>query len=270
MTQILVDQRIDLTAPFTIKAAKNMPYGQIEVVVSNSGVDRHGESIQMSGIDTKQIMRNPVVLWAHDYESLPIGKIEKLWKSGDNLMAKVQFMTDIVPFAETVYKLILAGALNAVSIGGMVKQYGVEGNKTDYAKIDKLEMVELSVVPVGAHPDALVTSKTLEKTKVSEEELNERYAEFQKTAKMAAKDVDGLLQKHIRPLKDLLSALEHIGESSNKTTQDTPTKTIRRKKLVLSESRQVAKTMNSQIDTLIGELNNQLKGIHNERRRKQD
>ena len=167
--QTQIEQRIDLTTPFTVKASKNLPYGQVEVLVSNSATDRHGESIEMTGIDIKQIQRNPVVLWAHDYASLPIGKIVHLWKSKGDLKAHIQFMTEIVPFAETVYKLIVAGALNAVSIGGIVKEYGVTDGVTDYSKIAQLEMVELSVVPVGAHPDALVTSKALENVNLSKE-----------------------------------------------------------------------------------------------------
>lgn len=162
--QTLLEQRIDFTAPFTVKASKNLAYGQVEVLVSNSAIDRQGESIEMSGIDVKQVQRNPVVLWAHDYASLPIGKIDKLWKSGGDLMARISFLTDINPFADTVYKLIMAGALSAVSIGGVVREYGVTNGVSDRSKIAKMEMVELSVVPVGAHPDALRDGCMMEKT----------------------------------------------------------------------------------------------------------
>ncbi len=37
--QTQIEQRIDLTTPFTVKASKNLPYGHVEVVVSNSATD---------------------------------------------------------------------------------------------------------------------------------------------------------------------------------------------------------------------------------------
>jgi HK97 family phage prohead protease len=267
--QTLIDSRIDLTTPFTVKASKNLPYGQVEVVVSNSAVDRHGESIEMSGIDTKQILRNPVVLWAHDYESLPIGKVDKLWKSQGNLMARIQFATEIVPFAETVYKLIVAGVLNAVSIGGIVREYGELNGQVDYAKIAKLEMIELSVVPVGAHPDALVTSKALENVNITKDVFEEQYDEFVRSATITPK-VNDLIERHIKTSEALLEALEAVKNDSGVTDEETATRIIRRKRLVLSQSRNLAQTQKAQIEAFIADLNMQLKGIHHDRTRKDD
>lgn len=138
---------------------KALNYGQVEVIVSNSAIDRHGESIRMEGIDTKQVMKNPVLLWGHDYESIPIGRIIKLWKSQGNLMARIELDYDIDEFADKVYKKIIRGSINAVSIGGIVKQWN-----EDYTVIEKMEMIELSLVTIGAHQDALVTSKSLEES----------------------------------------------------------------------------------------------------------
>lgn len=138
-----------------IDVKKELKYGEVEVIISNSAVDRHGEVIEVDGIDVSQVKRNPTVLWAHDYKSLPIGNIQRIWKSNGNLMGKISLDTDIDPNADMIYKKILKGTINAVSIGGMVK----EVDQNDFARIKKLEMVEVSFVPVGAHPDALVTGK---------------------------------------------------------------------------------------------------------------
>lgn len=254
-------ERKDLTASF-VSVAKGLNPGEIEVVVSNSATDRQGESIEMGGIDIKQVQRNPVVLWAHDYQSLPIGKIERLWKSNGNLMAKIKFAVDIVPFAETVYKLIMAGVLNAVSIGGIVKEYGVTNGVTDYSVIQKMEMVELSVVPVGAHPDALVTSKGLEKAQISQEEFDLQYKSFVDSAKIDS-TIENMIESHIKATKDLVSALESTVGASKEPTEVTATKTVYRKKLVLSNTRQLAKTLRKQTELLIADLNVELKGIHN-------
>lgn len=149
--------REDLTLTIE-KAGKGLEYGEVEVIVSNSGLDRHGEQIMVNGIDTSQIMKNPVLLWGHDYSSLPIGQIKKVWKSSGNLMARIKLDYDLYDFANTVYQMILRGTINAVSVGGLVRQWN-----DDYTIVEKLEMLELSVVPIGAHPDALVTRKELKK-----------------------------------------------------------------------------------------------------------
>ena len=147
-----------------VKKKRALKLGEFDAIVSNSGIDRHGESIIMEGIDTKQVKRNPVVLWSHKYSELPIGKIVRLWKSQGNLMARIQMATDIYPFAQKIYEMVLKGFINAVSIGGIVKEWDqLEDGSRDWSKILRMEMIELSIVPVGAHPDALVTSKSFEK-----------------------------------------------------------------------------------------------------------
>lgn len=152
-----INTRVDFTADIEVMETKGLGHGEIEVLVSNSGLDRHGERIMVDGIDIKQVKKNPVVLWGHDYTSLPIGKITKIWKDAGNLMAKIKLATDTYEFANTVYNMIIEGFVNAVSIGGIVKEW----NPEDFSIINKLEMLELSIVPIGAHPDALVTSKAL-------------------------------------------------------------------------------------------------------------
>lgn len=164
------DEKQIITSSFEINKSVRLEDGEVEVLVSNSGLDRHGEQILVEGIDLKAIKQNPVVLWGHDYASLPIGKINKIWKSAGNLMARIKLATEVYDFANMVYKLIQEGVINAVSIGGIVKEWN-----EDFSIIKKMEMIELSVVPVGAHPDALVTAKALN---ISEEQVKKSFEEF--------------------------------------------------------------------------------------------
>lgn len=176
--------RVDLTAKFLVKAippvsalAKRgvnivdkaqmangeLAYGQVDVLVSNAAVDRYGDSITMEGIDLSAFRTNPVVLWAHDYKSVPIGQVVKDWNDGTSLYCRIQFDVDNDTFANLIYLKIIYGYIRAVSIGGLVTKYGTieeDGMTwTDWSTIEQLEMIELSVVPVGAHPEALVTAK---------------------------------------------------------------------------------------------------------------
>ena len=213
-----MNERIDLTSNIKLAGVKDLPYGEIEVVISSSALDRHGETIQVSGINTKEFMQNPTVLWAHNYEDLAIGKVVKLWKSSGKLMGRIKFATEIVPFAKTVYDLIREGYLNAVSIGGLVREYGENKGVTDYSNITKMDMVELSVVPVGANPEALVMSKALE----AGIDLGDSYDKF--VAKAQNKDLDVIIEKHIASTKSLLSALENVYDSSKDAVEETPKK----------------------------------------------
>lgn len=185
-----------------ITSKKALSYGEVEVIVSNSGVDRHGESIANEGIDIKQIKRNPVVLWAHNYSEVPLGRITKLWRSNGSLYARIKFDYDIYEFADLVYKMVLRGTINAVSIGGIVKAIN-----DDFTVIEELEMVELSIVPVGAHPDALVVSKA---TGVDRKIVQESFKTFERKAvvdKFYRID-ENRVNKYIDTLKDLVKILE--------------------------------------------------------------
>lgn len=260
LTDIEEDQKLykSLTEEKTIEVKKGLEYGEVEVVVSNSSIDRYGDSITMEGIDLTQIRRNPVVLWAHQYSGLPIGRIVKLWRSKGNLMARLRLDYDIYDFADTVYKMIIRGTINAVSVGGLVREWGeTEDGKTDYYTIAKLEMVELSVVPVGAHPDALVTSKSLG---MKPEELQKQFNEFVQRAMVdTMKDINyDEINQHIQSLKALTSALEAAySEASTDTEDSEPSKVKIVRKLVLARSS--AKQVDKQAELIIASINNKLK-----------
>lgn len=250
-----VGERIDITADLKIASIpaikgmdsklvnKGLEYGEVEVIISNSGTDRHGEQILLEGIDLKEIKRNPVVLWSHNYSELPIGKISKIWKSGGNLMGRIQFDYDIYDFADTVYKMVVRGTLNAVSIGGMVLEF----DENDYSVIKKLEMVELSVVPVGAHPDALVVSRGMNAEDV--QKVNKEFDSFINNKQTVNKQ----LSEQVNALKSLVSALE--GYVPSLDTEKTPKKRIR--KLVLARS--TTKQCDKQAELIIASINEQLR-----------
>lgn len=256
-----IDKRIDITTSIELTKAKKLDHGEVEVIVSNSGIDRHGESITMEGIDLKQVKKNPVVLWAHDYGGLPIAKIVKLWKSGGNLMARLKFATERYDFADTVYRMVVDGFISAVSIGGIIKAFAEEKDgKTDYSVIAELEMVELSVVPVGAHPDALVTGKSFDMKK---KDIKKQYEDFlyRSMVDKMGKNKDNTLDEQIKALKSLLTALESAYKATSKDTDNSketkPEKAKRIRKLVIV--RNSAKQVDKQSELIISSISNLLK-----------
>ena len=74
----------------------------VDFVASTEDVDRDGDVIRVQGWDVDEYRKNPVILWAHDYSLLPIGKAVKVWREDAELKVRVFFAPeDANPDAET-------------------------------------------------------------------------------------------------------------------------------------------------------------------------
>lgn len=130
--------------------------GVFEVVISTSDLDRQGETIDQTGWDLAHYRENPVVLWGHDYYSLPIGITESIEVADGKLVARGRFAPqEANPFAQQVRKLYDLKIVRATSVGFIARE--TEGNT-----IIKAELLEFSFVPVPANPFALSLEKAKE------------------------------------------------------------------------------------------------------------
>ncbi len=145
----------------------------VTAIGSKEVIDRDGDLLIVKGIDTKNYKKNPVVLLAHDHRGLPVGKSEKVWVSkspdGDELKFKVEFATaEESPMADYAFRLYKGGFLNTFSIGFIPDYESIEyprageNNKSKEKLpnriLNRVELLEISVVPVPANPDALLAS----------------------------------------------------------------------------------------------------------------
>lgn len=130
--------------------------GIIEAAIaSDESTDRDGEQILATAWDFKNFNMNPVLLWAHDYRSEPIGKVLELKMEGNRLFFKPQFAVNITERAKQIFELYKQGFLNAFSVGFIPKEQ--EGNK-----FTKVELLEISAVPVPSNANALVQVRSAE------------------------------------------------------------------------------------------------------------
>lgn len=150
-------------------------------LISTIGVDRDAEVMLPEGAQLDNYRKNPVVLWAHKYADLPVGK--NLWiKSGDTgLLAKTLYANH--QFAEDVWNLKKDGFLSANSIGFIpidwtedpveVKQIQSERKIVGEAFriIKTWELLEYSVVPVPCNPEALTLMVKSVKSDTMKDEL---------------------------------------------------------------------------------------------------
>ena len=139
----------------------------LRFTISTGTVDREKDAISLAGWDLANFKRNPVVLWGHNIERLPIGRCINVAIVDNALKATVQFVPAETPeagqFAEAVFQLANQGFINATSVGfrPIKWEYSKDperGADDWFPGIDfeAQELVELSIVTVPANPEALI------------------------------------------------------------------------------------------------------------------
>ena len=115
-----------------------------EVVFSTADEDRQGDELDQSKWELKYFDMNPVLLWAHDYQSFPIGIVTDIAIQGDKSIATGKFAPQGVnPDADMACALYQEKILRAVSPGYIQNDDGTR------------ELLEVSFCPVPAGRYAL-------------------------------------------------------------------------------------------------------------------
>jgi HK97 family phage prohead protease len=167
----IVDQKIKLHMNSFSTEKGFIDKGNLTIrgVVGSSGIiDRHGESISPDGWELKNYRSNPVILYGHNYEGLPIGQATKVYKQDGKLLFDIKFSDK--SFAKDVFDLFAGGFLRAFSVGFIPLELD---NKGDYT-YSKQELLELSAVTVPANPEAVapeIKSKLAELDERAKKEL---------------------------------------------------------------------------------------------------
>ena len=126
-------------------------------VANAESPDRQNDVVSLDGWDLKNYKKNPVGLFAHNYFDHPHFKTTKTKMD----QAKKQFLFkpefDTHDKANTTWNQYKNGFMNSFSVGFLPKDfdYRDEDNKWDGGRtFNKQELLEISAVPVPAHPDA--------------------------------------------------------------------------------------------------------------------
>ena len=136
----------------------------LSVVITTNDVDRSGDIVEPKGAKLTNFKKNPVVLMAHDYQGLPIGKAADLTKNDTGITAKVIFPEEgTYPLADTVFNLYKQGFMKAWSIGFIpIKSEDITDDEDKDSKIVSYgkrfktwELLEFSACSVPANPNAL-------------------------------------------------------------------------------------------------------------------
>ena len=142
---------------FYFPVVKGETIGNIaSATITTNDLDRQNEVIEPDGMALTNYMSNPVVLYGHAYggeESIPVGRATSLEivHTGDRKAIRAQWewqADDVTPLISAVKKSWDRGFLGTVSVGFMAIEY--QDNV-----IAKSELLEFSIVPVPANPQAL-------------------------------------------------------------------------------------------------------------------
>jgi hypothetical protein len=132
--------------------------GTFDVIVSTELKDRAGEIVRQDGWDLANYKNNPIVLWGHDYYSLPIGicmeTYNTTYRGVPALGARGVFLSaDINPLAQQVRKMYEYGVKSGYNVGcttsvGFIPK---EFDESDRSIITRSELLEFSFVPIPAN-----------------------------------------------------------------------------------------------------------------------
>ena len=155
--------------PVTIKANDGGSSRAFKATITTDSMDRDREVVLPVGMDKRDFMKNPILLWSHD-PLHPVGKINALYRkdNGWDMEAELADRPDGHQGewkADELHALMKAGILKGISIGFMpidsrqpskkdLETYGQDLRRV----ITKYKLCEVSLVSVPANQDALVTA----------------------------------------------------------------------------------------------------------------
>jgi len=129
----------------------------LQFTISTGVVDRDQDTINPEGWKLDNYMKNPVVLWAHDYRFLPVASSPATWVENAKLKSRAKFTPrDLYPFGYMVYQFYREGYLRATSVGFNPTKWSFSEDRKWGVDFIEQELLEYSCVPVPANPEALV------------------------------------------------------------------------------------------------------------------
>jgi len=138
----------------------------IRFIGSDESLDRDGDTISIDGWDVSAYMKNPVVIYGHDYSSLPIARTVSVtpdkrtrqllfdikFPSIEELSSNPATPSEHALRVDAIYNMAKAGILNTVSVGFRGIEYDATATGRNYKR---QELMEISLVPIPANPNAV-------------------------------------------------------------------------------------------------------------------
>ena len=129
-------------------------------MASTGAIDRYNEIIKPEGWEIDNFLKNNVLLWAHQSLIPPIGSVPKIEATKDGLPFEAMETATTNEFAVMIFDYLEAKELKTFSVGFIPLDVDYHDKDRDdplYGVIEwvRSELLEISVVPVPANPEAL-------------------------------------------------------------------------------------------------------------------
>lgn len=165
MNKLFQDLKFKVFAPNFEKTVTKDGKRIISGYASTYGnIDRQNELISREALEgaREDLLNNRTIFFNHNHNDLPIGVCTDCILDDKGLLIEVEISS--AGFCDDIWTLIEEGALNSFSIGGVVLD-GHDERDDDgksYHVIDKISILETSVVGIPANPEAkFALSKSL-------------------------------------------------------------------------------------------------------------
>lgn len=137
---------------------------QIEGIATYEQYDDENDLVLVAGIDLERFIKNPLLLWFHQLENPPIGKIIKIWKDRHMLKFIAQYATkEEYGFADTIYQLTIGGYIKAFSMTATIVPGYYEYNEKGGRTVSRCILKELSACCIPINMDSLVNDPSIRK-----------------------------------------------------------------------------------------------------------
>jgi HK97 family phage prohead protease len=215
-----------------------------DVIASSETIDSYGDIVKQDW-RLDRFLANPVVLFGHKSGELPIGKASNVEVSDGQLRMRIT-LSKTSERAQEVYGLMSEDMVKAVSVGFRPgkRTFEKRDNGTEVRVLSDNELLEVSVVAIGANPDAQAKEagrhdadqrrNPMEEVKkalglavdVSDEKANETFGEVAKSIlEVAGVETLGAVAGSIAMLKEQRDSFEQ--RSNALAAAETELKTIK-------------------------------------------
>jgi len=203
----------------------------VTLIASTSDPDRDSDIIVQSGWRLENYCKNPIMLWAHDYKSVPLARCVAINRTKDALILTHKFPpAGINPFADMILNLYNERVINAGSVGFLPLESepikNNDGNRLIGRRFLKQELLEHSGVAVPANPHAVQnaikqisgsdeTKDLLKKMLIEQSNLSSRFCEEEDVLA----ELEAIGAKEVEVIDTVRARSSHININHNKRRQ---------------------------------------------------
>ena len=195
-------------------------------VLTDESVNGYGYRVLTSGIDREQFLKNPVMLYSHEYGLLPIGTWEEVREKDGQLLATAKF-DEGDHFAQEVERKVDEGILRCCSIGfdvlGIDESDDLKLPGQTGPTVTRAELLECSICAIGANRNAMRLSVGTSEPPVPLKvggRMTLTVVQGEKTKDINPKNSSSMTEEEKRQMNEMQQQVQQLTEANQTLTQE--------------------------------------------------